>query len=1204
MAKKAKPTVPSVSGAKTPLKSTARAKATAPATAPTATASTTATTMPTWPALDPRFMPDEDDALSVQTPTDIPYKEPLLANLQFRYPMRRYQEEILSLVNTKLANGEREIHIVAPPGAGKTIIGIQLISTIKCPAIILCPNTTIQSQWGGKLDLFLPLVDDGVRIEDLLGTHEDVPLKPITVLTYQVLSTPGHEQDYLEKLAHKGWVEELMRGREITMGEAELRVLEILQNNPKAHAKEISRHVSRLRKKLTEVMDLNEVLHPNAMKLLQALRRQKFKMVLFDECHHLTDYWAAIMIQLVKFLDDPIVVGLTGTPPEKKSQSQEMRYLSLVGDIDYQVPTPALVRERGLAPFQDLAYFVEPTGKEFDFLTEQHAEFHKLIEELCVPPPSTALIAGNAMLPQLPQSNPAPAPAPANGSQPAPVVIANLPPLSQFVFDKALEIEANGGGFAALMKSDLAYASALLRALWQLKLPRPKDLEFSPELTQAPLLEDWMVLLEDFASQKLKLSSKTKDHALFERIKSATRKLGYAITEQGLRKQASPVDRVLAFSEAKPRAVADILALEYRVLQDRLRAVVVTDFEKTSATAVKSTGGILNEESGGAIAAMRILLKAPVSTFINPVLVTGSLLLVDKRIADQFIEAAKQYIKDAGFKFALTIKEHSPNGTVREITPEAGPEIAPEVASEQNHALPAPYQDVIDNLASFDTFNQEENSENLHPVESPGQIKILFDKELPEEDITSAANSFASVLAKREALVGTGDFVELSAGSSAWESRLYVAMATAIFERGITKCLIGTRGLFGEGWDSQALNTLIDLTTTTSPVSVKQLRGRSIRIQTNDAVGARKVANNWDVVCIAPALEKGLNDYQRFVRKHDGFFGICDDGQIECGVGHVHPAFSELTPAEVFASTAEFNREMMDRALVRDQIYDLWKVGQPYNNRLVECVEVSRLRKLTLTPPHLRHNMDYQAHVAELRSQLNGVWFEYMGLASVLSAVTLFFTASLAPLAFASLAPLILGGALARVKHRKLYQRIEADILTPGSQEQGLRDMATAMLVALQQTRFVPPTVSKESIRATVRSDGSYRVFLDNVEAQVSKHFSQSMRELLAPISNQPYLVGKYEYPLLDKLGPKIEVENNKQRFVRKYLSGRSEPYVASYHGVPGLLARSEKGRVAFQDAWNKYVSPGFVIQTETKPELLNKYFGIGPSLAQRLLWE
>jgi hypothetical protein len=48
----------------------------------------------------------------------------------------------------------------------------------------------------------------------------------------------------------------------------------------------------------------------------------------------------------------------------------------------------------------------------------------------------------------------------------------------------------------------------------------------------------------------------------------------------------------------------------------------------------------------------------------------------------------------------------------------------------------------------------------------------------------------------------------------------------------------------------------------------------------------------------------------------------------------------------------------------------------------------------------------------------------------------------------------------------------------------------------------------------------------------------------------------------------------------------------------------SERGRIAFEQAWNKYVSPGFVIATKANPELVNKHFGIGPSLAQRLLWQ
>lgn len=1051
-------------------------------------------------------------------------QEPLLADLQFRYPMRGYQREILDLVDAKLAQGEREIHIVAPPGAGKTIIGLQMISTLKCPALILCPNTTIQSQWGGKLDLFLPLESDEksfgkakLGVEQLLGTQDDKPLKPITVLTYQVLSTPGREQEYLEKLAHNSWVKELIKGRSGGTGEAELRILEIFQNNPKAYQKEISRHVSRLRKRLAEEMDLNEVLHPNAVELLQTLRRQKFKLVLFDECHHLTDYWAAIMQHLVKHLDNPIVIGLTGTPPEKKSASQELRYLSLVGDIDYQVPTPALVREKGLAPFQDLVYFVEPTKKEFDFLSEQHLEFHQLIEELCgseylgrptspSTSPSTSIEAATTTF-SFKQNDPANDSSLHTGQLNisgastdaiAPTSKIKYPPLTQYIFDYSQRIE-NEQGFSKFFAKNTEIASALLRAISKLGLPRPRSVEFSEQLTQ-PTIEDWMIIIEDFASQKLKLSNAEKSHKLYERIRSATRKLGYAITEQGLRKQASPVDRVLAFSEAKPKAVAEILAIEYRVMQDRLRAVVVTDFESMSATAVK---GVLNQESGGAIAAMRILLDSDISTYLNPCMVTGSHLLVDNRIKDQFLAAAQEFIKEAGYSFELSLS-------------------------------------------------------------------------------SKAGDLFSAI----------------SATSSAWESRLYVALSTSLFERGITKCLIGTRGLFGEGWDSQALNTLIDLTTTTSPVSVKQLRGRSIRIQ-NDAIGLRKVANNWDVVCIAPSLEKGLNDYQRFVRKHDGYFGICDDGQIECGVGHVHPAFSELTPAQVFASIETFNQEMAGRALVRDQIYDLWKIGEPYKNRLFECLEIAKLRKIALTPPHIRYNSKYKEHAKQIRAALNGVWGEYLAVGTLISAAMALFLTGLGPIAWTAVLPSIAASILATFKRKALFLKLKQDLCQPNSQESSLLDISYAVLAALQQMKLVPRTIGKENIHATVRSDGSYRIFLDTVDSDTSKYFNQSFKEVLSPLSNQPYLIAKYEFALAE-----IASAEESDRFFRKYINGRAEPRIGSYHAVPNLLARSEKGRLAFQEAWNKYVSPGFVIATETKPELLNKYFGLGPSLAQRLLWE
>jgi superfamily II DNA or RNA helicase len=1134
-----------------------------------------------------------------------------LDGLNFRYPFRKYQKEIIELVKIKLERGEKQLHIVAPPGAGKTIIGLQLITELKKPALVICPTTTIQSQWAQKLDLFAPAELQGLPLTDLIGTHEDKPLKPITLLTYQVISTPGREMEYLNKLAHDSWITELCKTDSSTLsqGDAELRIMELMQNNRKAYSREMRRHISRLRRQLTELIDMKEVLHSNAIALMQAFRRQDFGVVIFDECHHLTDYWAAVMTHIVKKLNDPIIIGLTGTPPEGKSASQETRYLSLVGDIDYQVPTPALVREGGLAPFQDLVMFTEPTDREEQFLADQHEEFHALLDDL---------------------------------------VASNPPLLVQWLVDRLEESTTEAKTSPLNKRNDLS--TALVRFAWKYKVKLPAGIDLSDNLRQAPLIDDWMLILEDFALNRLKVSPDAEHHKIYDRIRSAVGKLGFGLTERGLRKQASPVDRVLAFSQSKPEAVARILSTEYRSLEDRLRAAVVTDFEKMSALRVKSAKGVLSPDSGGAVGVLRHLVKTEIGALLNPCMVTGSLLLVDRRIAEQFVSAAQQYLRAEGYKFNLEIKERIsyslPSDEHVQRTKYSADDSSTAADSsidkdqdeedqDEQHDEEQDREDAIDEDFDVVTTTQEPQTKNTvvkKPQTPAPEPRKKASKKLQvadaASDVTTYSGSITPVPQVSEAIkhmeLSTElipihePFVEITASSAYWEARLYVGMATALLERGITKCLIGTRGLFGEGWDCQSLNTLIDLTTTTTPVSVKQLRGRSLRLNVHDPLGSRKVANNWDVVCVAPHLEKGLNDYQRFVRKHDGYFGISDDGQIECGVGHVHAAFSELTAAEVFSQYADFNDEMANRALVRDQIYDLWKVGEPYHNKLLGCIEVSSIRKLALTPPNIRRDQTYKEHAAMMRSSLNGLWLEYGGLSATLSG---FLGLALAhwglPLFVAAL-PLLPAMVLGRAKYVSLYERLKAECCRPNTQESSLMDMSVAVLSALQQLKFLPRYIQKEAIKISVRSDGSYRVFLDDAEPAHSEYFAKSIRELLAPITNQPYLLPKYEFyfPREKKRNKRDNAETavitansnesygSEEAFFAAYLRGKAQPRVAAYHAIPSLLARSEKGREAFMSAWNKYVSAGYIVETETNPDLLNKYFGIGPSLAQRLLWE
>ena len=74
------------------------------------------------------------------------------------------------------------------------------------------------------------------------------------------------------------------------------------------------------------------------------------------------------------------------------------------------------------------------------------------------------------------------------------------------------------------------------------------------------------------------------------------------------------------------------------------------------------------------------------------------------------------------------------------------------------------------------------------------------------------------------------DVVVLRPAGAWWQPRRYVPLITRYFEEGKSRCLVGTRGLLGEGWDAQRVNVLIDLTGAGTSTAVHQMRGRSLRL--------------------------------------------------------------------------------------------------------------------------------------------------------------------------------------------------------------------------------------------------------------------------------------------------------------------------------------------------------------------------------------
>ena len=69
----------------------------------------------------------------------------LSQHFNFIYPWRSYQERFLT--GFDLHNQDKHLHVVAPPGSGKTVLGLEMLKRLDEKAVVLAPTLTIRNQW-------------------------------------------------------------------------------------------------------------------------------------------------------------------------------------------------------------------------------------------------------------------------------------------------------------------------------------------------------------------------------------------------------------------------------------------------------------------------------------------------------------------------------------------------------------------------------------------------------------------------------------------------------------------------------------------------------------------------------------------------------------------------------------------------------------------------------------------------------------------------------------------------------------------------------------------------------------------------------------------------------------------------------------------------------------------------------------------------
>jgi len=239
---------------------------------------------------------------------------------EFKGMFRDYQQRILDNSDRYLKDGK--INIVAAPGSGKTVLGLELIRRIGSPCIIFSPTTAIRQQWGERFrEMYLGDGDDFAQ----LFSYDLHQVRLLNSVTYQAL--------YMA--------------------------------------------VAKKNEAKNEDVDCSDI------DISAVMRSYGIKTVCLDEAHHLKNEWQKALEKFISSLDsDVMIISLTATPPYDSDGEKWNRYIRICGEIDEEISVPELVSRNTLCPHQDYVYFNYPDAQEIKSFQTHRLHAVKALEEL------------------------------------------------------------------------------------------------------------------------------------------------------------------------------------------------------------------------------------------------------------------------------------------------------------------------------------------------------------------------------------------------------------------------------------------------------------------------------------------------------------------------------------------------------------------------------------------------------------------------------------------------------------------------------------------------------------------------------------------------------------------------------------------------------------------------------------------------------
>lgn len=281
-------------------------------------------------------MDNKCDVQIISRKSELGEKKKYFETAHFKYSWRSYQKRILDNLNYHM--DDNALHIVAPPGSGKTILGLEVAVRLNKPTLILAPTLAIRDQWVTKFrDLFLAPNNS----MEWITTDIHHP-KYLTIVTYQALHAVATNTKVIE-----------------------------VESTEEEEADDEETNLPAAQTSYTD-------------QLIKSLEDVHIGTIILDEAHHLKKEWWKTLFAIKTSIKAKIV-ALTATPPYDVSPTEWDKYVQLSGEVDEEIFITELVREGDICPHQDLIYLSQPTDEELLVIHSQKekltADFNALLED-------------------------------------------------------------------------------------------------------------------------------------------------------------------------------------------------------------------------------------------------------------------------------------------------------------------------------------------------------------------------------------------------------------------------------------------------------------------------------------------------------------------------------------------------------------------------------------------------------------------------------------------------------------------------------------------------------------------------------------------------------------------------------------------------------------------------------------------------------